>query len=260
MTKKSSESKSEVPVEPISKKHFQSSNKYTKDEKWENTLALGFLALFILVIVGLSTHWFGLSKGNTTLEEQFPPSQIILRSEASIGSKKAPIIIVELSDFECPYCGLFENQVFPLIKKDYIDTGEVLWFFMNLPLKQIHPHSYKAAVASECAKLQNKFWEYHDILFEHQQNLTVSDLENYAGGLSLDMPLFSQCLKNNETDFIIQEAYKQAHSAGITATPSFIIGKPGMGYSVTGFKVIGVETYATFQKLIEATKHKRQDE
>ncbi len=258
---KKSNAQPEKPIEEhTTKKHFQSSDKYSKEEKWENFLIWGGLTLFILLIVGLSTHWFGLSKRSTTFEEQFPPSQIMLRSEASMGSKKAPIIIVELSDFECPFCGEFERAVFPRIKKDYIDKGDVLWFFMNFPLTRIHPHSYKAAIASECAKLQDKFWPYHDALFTHQENLTVPDLKTYATNLNLDMPTFSRCLDGNETDFLISEGFKQAHDAGISATPSFIIGKPGMGDSVTGFKVIGVETFETFQKLIDATKHKRQGE
>ncbi len=213
---KKSPLQSEKPVdEHMTKKHFQSSDKYSKDEKVENLIALGLLALLILVIVGLSTHWFGLSKPSNLLEEQFPPSQIMLRSEASLGSKKAPIIVVELSDFECPFCGEFEHTVFPEIKKKYVDTGEVLWFFMELPLVQIHPHSYKAAIAAECAKIQDKFWPYHDLLFMNQENLTVPDLKSYAANLGLDMPVFSRCLDDNETDFLITEAFRQAHDAGI---------------------------------------------
>ncbi|MEK6963757.1 MAG: thioredoxin domain-containing protein [Nanoarchaeota archaeon] len=260
MTKKSPLQLEKPVEEHTTKKHFQSSTNYSKDEKFENFLVWGLLALLILVIVGLSTHWFGLSKGSTALEEQFPPSQIILRSEASMGSKKAPIIIVELSDFECPFCGDFERTVFPEIKKKYIDTGEVLWFFMELPLVQIHSHSYKAAIAAECAKLQDQFWPYHDVLFAHQKNLTVPELKSYATSVGLDMPVFSRCLDGNETEFLITEAFKHAHDAGISATPSFIVGKPGMGDSVTGFKVVGLETYETFQKLIEATKKKRLGE
>lgn len=260
MAKELLEKKSKVPVEEhTTKKHFQSSDKYSKEERMENLIALGLLVLLILTIVGLSTHWFGFSTG-TTLDEQFPPTQILLRSEASMGSKSAPIIIIELSDFECPFCGEFERTVFPQIKKEYIDSGEVLWFFMEFPLTKIHPHSYKAAIAAECAKLQNKFWEYHDVLFAHQENLTVPDLKSYAANLGLDMPVFSRCLDGNETGFLIMEAFKQAHDAGISATPSFIVGKPGIGDTVSGFKVVGVESLETFQKLIDATKHKRLGE
>ena len=82
--------------------------------------------------------------------------------------QKAPLTVIEFSDFECPACHNFFTQSYPQLKKEYIDTGKITFIYRHYPLTSIHPNAYPAALASECANEQGKFWEYHDILFSNQ--------------------------------------------------------------------------------------------
>lgn len=88
-----------------------------------------------------------------------------------LGKENAPVTLIEFSDYECPFCGRHYNQTEPQIKKDYIDTGKVKFYYRDYPLSQIHPGAQKSAEAARCAADQNKYWEYHDALFENQSNI-----------------------------------------------------------------------------------------
>lgn len=85
----------------------------------------------------------------------------------ALGVKNAKVTIVEFADFECPFCKRYFTDTFPQIKKDYIDTGKVVYYYRHFPLG-FHPLARPFANASECANEQNKFWEMHDKIFEEQ--------------------------------------------------------------------------------------------
>jgi len=87
--------------------------------------------------------------------------------DPKLGSDSAPIVIVEFSDFQCPFCGKFYSESFGKIKKDYVDTGKVQLIYRDFPLS-FHPNAEKAAVASECAKEQGKWEQMHDVIFQKQ--------------------------------------------------------------------------------------------
>jgi len=158
------------------------------------------------------------------------------------GSKDAKVQIIEFSDFECPYCAKFVTLTMPQILSTYGD--KVLFAFRNYPLPaSMHPYAQKAAEASECANDQGKFWEYHDLLFQNQSQLSalvqadptngvnqvVEQLKQYAASLSLDTAKFNQCLDNGEgAAKVTSDATAMTEAltaAGITrfGTPSFFI-------------------------------------
>src|SRR5918993_671160 len=94
-------------------------------------------------------------------------------SDHSYGNPYAPIVVVEYGDYECPYCG----KAYPIIKDIQQRLGNDLKFvFRNFPLAKIHPNAFSAAVATEAAGLQNKFWEMHDLVFENQKTLDSENL------------------------------------------------------------------------------------
>src|SRR6266704_659322 len=130
---------------------------------------------------------------------QVPPGNpenvlVSLDGVPSLGDEKAPIAIVEFSDYQCPYCGRHANTVLPQIIKDYVSTGKVRYIVRDVPIEAIHPQAFKAAEAAHCAGDQGKFWEMHDRLFQNQQLLAVSDLAAHALALGLDGPKFQPCL------------------------------------------------------------------
>ena len=85
-----------------------------------------------------------------------------------MGDKNAPVTMVEFSDLQCPFCLRFFKDTFPQIKKEYIDTGKVKFYFRHLPLVQLHPMAMSFAHATECANEQGKFWEMHDKIYNEQ--------------------------------------------------------------------------------------------
>jgi protein-disulfide isomerase len=109
---------------------------------------------------------------------------ISIEGEPVLGNPDAPVTLVEISDFQCPYCGKFARETFPQIKKEYIDAGKVKAVFKNFPLPA-HTYAQKAAEAGECANEQGKFWEYQEKLFANQNALSITDLKKYAQELGL---------------------------------------------------------------------------
>jgi protein-disulfide isomerase len=158
------------------------------------------------------------------------------------GPKDAKVQIVEFSDFECPYCARFVTQTMPQILSTYGD--KVLFAFRNYPLPaSMHPYAQKAAEASECANDQGIFWQYHDLLFQNQSQLSalvqadatngvnqvVAQLKQYAATLGIDSAKFDQCLDSGaDVDKVSSDASAMTDAltaAGVTkfGTPSFFI-------------------------------------
>jgi len=136
------------------------------------------------------------------------------------GPDSAPITLVEYGDYECPYCG----QAYPIIKQIQDYFGENLRFvFRNFPLAQVHPHAQKAAEAAEQAAAQNKFWNMHDFLYEHQQALDDKHLEKYAKVVGLDLERFDKDMKNHIHVPRIREDFLSGIQSGVNGTPSFYI-------------------------------------
>lgn len=88
-----------------------------------------------------------------------------------LGKENAKITLIEFSDYQCPFCGRFFTQTEGQLKKEYVDSGKVKFYYRDFPLPQIHPGAQKAAEAARCAGDQNKYWQYHDLIFQNQQNI-----------------------------------------------------------------------------------------
>jgi Na+/H+ antiporter NhaA len=136
------------------------------------------------------------------------------------GPKKDAIVtLVEYGDFECPYCGQAEPVVRDLIGQ----FGELRFVFRHLPLTEVHPHAQLAAEAAEAAGAQDKFWEMHDLLMDHQGALTAMDLVGYARELGLDADKFRTELFRHTYAYRIAEDTDSADLATVSGTPTFFI-------------------------------------
>lgn len=133
------------------------------------------------------------------------------------------VTVVEYGDFECPGCGFFAREMLPAIRRDYVDTGRVRWVFRHYPLRSIHEHADIAAQASECADDQDRFWDYHDLLFENQAALTEADLEAYAAQLDMDQDTFNACLGAALKASSVQFDIDSGLELSVLATPTFFI-------------------------------------
>jgi protein-disulfide isomerase len=138
----------------------------------------------------------------------------------SLGPVDATVTLVEYADYECPYCGEAEQIVGDIRQQ----LGERFRFvFRNFPLIDTHPHALQAAEAAEAAGLQGKFWEMHDLLFEHQRHLDATHLAQYARQLGLDLDRFERDMAQHTTYPRIQADLESGENSGVDQTPSFFI-------------------------------------
>jgi protein-disulfide isomerase len=136
------------------------------------------------------------------------------------GPVDAPIMLLEYGDYECPYCG----AAYPVIKAVQEQLGDRLCFaFRNFPLVNSHPHAQHAAETAEAAGAQGRFWEMHDLLFEHQEALEDEDLAQYASALGLDARrLVGEVLTGAQTARV-REDFLSGARAGVNGTPTLFI-------------------------------------
>jgi protein-disulfide isomerase len=136
------------------------------------------------------------------------------------GNEKALVELVEYGDYQCPYCG----QAYPIIKRVQKNLGDDLKFvFRNFPLSEIHEHAMTAAVASEAAGLYHKFWEMHDLLFEHQYDLSLPHIMTLAAKAGLDPALFKTALGNEGLIKKVEADFESGVRSGVNGTPTFYI-------------------------------------
>lgn len=142
------------------------------------------------------------------------------RDHAS-GAATAPVTLLEYGNFECIYCG----RAFPVIRQVRKVLGDNLRFvFRHFPTQQTHPHSLRAATATEAAAAQGKFWEMHDELFTHQQHLEDQDLFRYAKRIDLDAERFTLDMTESTLASKIEADYNRSlFDEHITGTPTFYI-------------------------------------
>lgn len=154
------------------------------------------------------------------------------------GKPGAPVVIVEFSDFECPYCGRAAHFLKPALA-DYQE--DIAFYFANYPLDQscnpnikhkMHEHACNAAKAVVCAGQQGKFWALHDILFEHQQELEMKNLKKFAGEAGLDGSQIASCIKDPATNKIVLQDIALGKTLGVEGTPTiFVNGRKLEGWS-----------------------------
>jgi protein-disulfide isomerase len=173
-----------------------------------------------------SSHSSGLAYRDTPVQvAKLAPPRVSLDNDPRLGKADAKIGIVEFSDYECPYCLGFYAQVFPLLMKEYVDTGIAQFIRKDLPLTQIHPQAMPAALAAACAGDQGKYWEMHKALYANQQHLAPALYPELARRLGLDEAKFSACLKDPRQERGILRDMTEARQLGINGTPSFALGK-----------------------------------
>lgn len=183
-----------------------------------------------------------------------PPSTtavVSVSGRPSLGRQDAPVTMVEFSDYQCPFCKRHSLTVFPIIKKDYIDTGKLRYVFRDFPIANLHPQAKKAHEAAHCAGEQNKYWEMHEILFKNPKGLSVKVLKRYGQDIGVDGDKFNDCLKSGKYSREIEREIADGTKAGVRGTPSFFIGPSGSGEKITGKMVRGAQPLSRFRQVIE---------
>ena len=171
------------------------------------------------------------------------PLTVVLGDAPRIGDPNAPIVMVEFTDYQCPYCSRHFQQTYPRIIEEYIEAGIVQYVIKDFPLNSIHPQAAKASEAARCAGDQEAYWEMHDILFERQTEWGVANpipvFAAYAVEIGLDSETFTECLESNKYEAAVNADLQQGIELGVTGTPAFFM---------NGYPLSGAQPFEVFQQ------------
>lgn len=203
----------------------------------------GKFVTFIVAIVVLAFAYYFYAMHNRTTE---PTGTVTVTEGDHVrGNLTGKVTLVEFGDIQCPACGAYE----PIIRQVTADNADILKVvFKHFPLTQIHPNALLAAKASEAASIQGKFWEMHDIMYDHQADwsgsLSARDaFIGYATTLGLDVEKFKKDMASQEVEDKIVAEYKEGTNLGVQGTPTFF---------VNGKKIENPASVEDFNALIRA--------
>jgi protein-disulfide isomerase len=175
-----------------------------------------------------------------TIPEDLQRFDISEDGNPAIGPANAPITIVEFSDYQCPFCTKWHNEVFLRLLEEY--PNEVRIVYRDFPLTSIHPAATAAAEAANCANEQGKYWDYHSALFSDKYALDRNGFIKIAQDLKLNVDNFSQCFDERRYAAEVQADYEYAAGLGIRSTPTFFL---------NGIPIVGAQPYDLFRQVIE---------
>ena len=169
------------------------------------------------------------------------------------GAASARLMMVEVSDYHCPFCRRFRQETQPKIDAQYVATGKIRYAFIDYPIAQLHPDAFRAHEAANCAGDQGKYWEMNAQLFE-QPSKDVATLIAQAGKIGLNTTQFKSCLEGGKYSGSVKESISRMQTLGIDSTPTFLLGvPPSAGQPMKVVKVIkGAVPYEDFQATIES--------
>jgi len=167
------------------------------------------------------------------------------------GSPDAPVWVIEISDFQCPYCKQWHDETYSVLRDEFVRTGKVRLAYINFPLAQ-HQFAWPAAESAMCAGAQGKFWEMHDALFNTQSRWEVlpspaTFFDSLARAQGVDSGRWRQCIQSGKMRAWIQADHDRAQTAGAASTPSFIIGDK---------LLVGAQPIEEFRRAIDSARVK----
>ena len=162
----------------------------------------------------------------------------ITPAEPAKGPTDAPIVLVEYSDYECPFCARAQASVQQVLQT-YGD--KIRHVYRDFPLA-MHSNANRAAQAGQCASEQGQFWEFHDVLFENFRALGSENLQGYATELGLDLALFNSCLESGRHADGVNADLASGQANGVSGTPAFFI---------NGRLLSGAQPFGAFKKIID---------
>ena len=163
--------------------------------------------------------------GKQVTPEAPPLENVVISTagSATMGSEKANVVVVEFTDYQCPFCARFTENALRGIVRDYVATGRISYVLRNLPIQEAHPNAFPAAEAAECAGEQGKYWEAHEKLFRNQASLGPRLLME-GNTIGLDQTVFDRCLQDGRAATRVKADLAEASRLGVDATPTFFLG------------------------------------
>lgn len=186
-----------------------------------------------------TTGQASLVEAPATEAPQFTRYDVASEGYPAIGPSDAPITIIEFSDYQCPYCRRWYQEVYEPLLAAY--PGKIKLVYRNLPLTSIHPDAFAAAEAAMCAGDQDAYWQFHDKLFTGD-TLGSQIYTRYAQELSLNVDSFETCMKDGKYKAAIEADSDFAVNLGVRSTPTFFI---------NGLAIVGAQPLSVFQQVID---------
>ncbi|MFW0862589.1 MAG: DsbA family protein [Candidatus Komeilibacteria bacterium] len=237
---------------------FNKENSFWSNIKPKTGFILGIIAgilimfvigFFILLGLYLSDSDYSFNNNNPSVVNSNsgnnnPPAAIrgIQKDDNIRGNKNAKIVLIEYSDFQCPYCTRAHSTLQQVVE-EYGD--DVAWVYRHFPLDSIHPYARKTAEGSECAADQDMFWEFADAVFADNSilNQGVDGIKQIASSIGLNMNKFNSCLDSGKYTDKVNTDYQEGVANGVTGTPATFI---------NGQLVKGAVPFETFKQIIDS--------
>lgn len=168
------------------------------------------------------------------------------------GSESARINLIEFGDYQCPFCEKFFKETEPIIEKEYIDSGKVKFYFLDVSI--VGTDSLTLGQGSWCADEQGKYFEYHNYIYANQgpENSgwgTPDKVKNIVKGIpGLDLEKFNACLDSKKYEQRSQQLTGFSKQIGLTGTPTMFVGNSDLGYTM----ITGAQPYSVFKQVIDA--------
>ena len=229
--------------------------KIKKDNLWK--YATFVLVALVIVLVAVMANK-GIS-GNVVATNPTPSQgqQLPAKVSASVdddpfmGGENAKVVVIEFSDYECPFCKRHNEQTLPSIKSEYLDSEKVKYVFRDftptLSNPSYHPNAVKAAIAAECVREvggNSAYWEMHEAIFANQGSNSAENLKSLAQGLGYDI---GSCLDSDKFKSEVEKDFADGQRYGIQGTPGFLIGSNGNYRTLSG-----ACPYSAFKQAIDA--------
>src|ERR1051326_2988824 len=177
-------------------------------------------------------------------------AKVSLDGVPMLGSKDAPLTIVEFTDYQCPFCQRFHTTTFNDLKKNYIDTGKVRFFSRDLPL-DFHANAMRAAQAGRCAGEQNQFWGLREVMSSNPDKLDLDHIVGFGANLKMNSESLRKCITDEKYKSAVQSDVMEAMRIGATGTPAFVIGK-STPEGVDGELMLGAMPIMSFEEKMKA--------
>lgn len=191
--------------------------------RWFEVAATSLVAIAaIAVIVRSVTAPRGFS-GSGDATGLIEPLRIEIGASPTLGNRSAAVGLVVFSDFECPFCREFALTTLPTLKRQFIDTGQVLLVFKHFPLVAIHPDARRASELAACAGSNESFWLTHDWLFQPSTSIVALRLETIAASVPVNVKTVEKCLELNG-GALVEDDIVAGKMLGVRSTPEVLIG------------------------------------
>ena len=187
----------------------------------------------------------------TGLPASSQDGMFLLRKDDRVrGDQRAPVTLLEYSDYTCGYCEKFFEETWPLLFSDYIQTGKVRLIYRDFP-RAISGPSVDTAMAARCAGEQGQYWPMHDQLFTSRQKFSLEQLKGQAKDLRLNIKQFNKCFQTERYMESIYQDRMEGGSIGVRGTPHFILFLTHNPEAGPFLVIPGAFPYTVFQEQIE---------